>query len=187
MNIISESSQSHLHEDVTYTIDNGMFTTEATVMAALAPIHPDIVENGVWSIDITDVDLNFKVNGERVNYQGFKELHDKLFGEGKFDRFWDKTVGEISEYYEANTKYNRVEDLAPTQQHNLFKALLALAPKGECCGFRYTDDWKLLEVAKKLPFIEVEVANVPHLVSGRVGKHNIIKLDKMGHPCDGRY
>jgi len=159
MSIRKVNSVSHLNESAYFIKDCGMFEVRSEVMAYLAPIHPDIVENGVWQIDVQDVHVDFYVNGEKAKWAGFKTLYTELFSEKAFDTFLENTYEEMEEFYIHSSKYSRVEDITEAQRMRMLKDLVRSSKKLEYVsttthqGAREaTADWPVLYVAEKLGF-----------------------------------
>jgi len=75
----------------TYT-DFGVFTVNASTFSILFPaVKTD------WGCDITETELEFQVNNKSCKYLGFKELYDKLHGNGSFVKFEADLIRQIEE------------------------------------------------------------------------------------------
>ena len=75
----------------TYT-DFGIFTVNASTYSCLYPaVKTD------WGCDIADTELEFQVNNKPCKYVGFKELYDKLHGNGSFVKFEADLIRQIEE------------------------------------------------------------------------------------------
>ena len=73
-------------------IDFGIFTVNASTYSYLYPaVKTD------WGCDINDTELEFQVNNKRCKYVGFKELYDKLHGNGSFVKFEADVIRQIEE------------------------------------------------------------------------------------------
>ena len=80
----------------TYT-DFGIFTVNASTFSILFPaVKTD------WGCDITETELEFQVNNKRCKYLGFKELYDKLHGNGSFVKFEVDLIRQIEEVVAKN-------------------------------------------------------------------------------------
>ena len=80
----------------TYT-DFGVFTVNASTFSILFPaVKTD------WGCDITETELEFQVNNKRCKYLGFKELYDKLYGNGSFVKFEVDLIRQIEEVVAKN-------------------------------------------------------------------------------------
>ena len=159
MSIRKVNSVSHLNETATFVKDCGMFEVRSEVMAFLTPIHPDIVENGVWEVDVQDVHIDFYVNGEKAKWAGFKALYTELFSEKAFDTFLKNTYEEMEEFYIHSSKYSRVEDISEAQQMRMLKDLVKsceklkyVSPNTPNWTREITTDWAVLQVARDLGF-----------------------------------
>jgi hypothetical protein len=172
MSIKKVDSVSHLNETATFVKDCGMFEVRSEVEASLAPIHSEIVENGVWTIDVQDVCINFYINGEKAKWAGFKTLYAELFSEEAFDKFLKNTYEEMEEFYLHSTKYSTVEDLTENQQLRMLKDLVRDSQKLLNNGAEYTSDWKVIQVAKALGF-ETPSHLVPSTRTGRKFQHAV--------------
>ena len=78
-------------------IDFGMFTVNASTQSLLFPaVKTD------WACDISETELDFQVNNKSCRYDGFKELYEKLHGDGSFKTF-------------ANDLYRQIEEVVAKQ------------------------------------------------------------------------
>ena len=78
-------------------IDFGIFTVNASTYSFLFPaVKTD------WGCDINDTELEFQVNNKRCKYAGFKELYNKLHGDGSFVKFEADVIRQIEEEVAKN-------------------------------------------------------------------------------------
>ena len=69
------------------SVDMGMFRVESVSHTLLDD----------YGADINETELDFEINGKRCRYDGFKELYEKLHGEGSFKSFTNKLLGQIED------------------------------------------------------------------------------------------
>ena len=81
---------------VTYFKDEGMYEVKASV-------HVNI-EEGEKRLyhDVTDVDLEFFVNGKKCTYAGFRNIYEELFGKGMFIVYEENLYEEFEGHYLEN-------------------------------------------------------------------------------------
>ena len=77
----------------------GMFDVRASVWSCVSKC-----ENG-YDNEVTEIELNFILNGKRCKYLGFKELYEKLYGVNTFNEFRDDLTTEFKEEYFKQTPY----------------------------------------------------------------------------------
>ena len=78
-------------------IDFGIFTVNASTYSFLFPaVKTD------WGADINDTELEFQVNNKRCKYVGFKELYNKLHGDGSFVEFEANLIAQIEDAVAKN-------------------------------------------------------------------------------------
>ena len=89
------------HEYLTLSKECGFFTVEAETRICYSQtrIFPELHYEEVW-----DTELHLFIDGKQVNYKGFKELYEKLYGENSFDKFCD---GLIEEFENTACLYHR--------------------------------------------------------------------------------
>ena len=77
---VSESTNNQY--TTTYKVDCGMFQVDAEVYSGETEIVG--LSGKLFSCEIRDIDLEFNMDGKQCNYEGFKELYEKLYGEGSY-------------------------------------------------------------------------------------------------------
>ena len=81
-----------------FTKDLGLFQVTARVWSMVS-------QDCTCSHDISEIELNFSVNNKPCNYNGFKELYEKLYGADTFNEFRDDLSKEFEEAYFKHTPY----------------------------------------------------------------------------------
>lgn len=69
------------------SVDMGMFRVESVSHSLLDD----------YGADINETELDFEINNKRCKYDGFKELYNKLHGEGSFETFTNDLYRQIEE------------------------------------------------------------------------------------------
>ena len=94
-----------------FTKDEGMFQIEASVYSMVAKIADSYGKPAIpgvgnkYSHDVTGVELGFLINNKKVNYTGFKELYNQLFGKDVFGNFYYEKCKEFEAEYLKTTPY----------------------------------------------------------------------------------
>ena len=86
-----------------FSKDLGLFQVYASVWSVVSNPSPD----GTFSHDISEIDLDFSMNNKPCNYQGFKELYEKLYGVNTFNKFNAELSQEFEAAYFNTTPYDR--------------------------------------------------------------------------------
>lgn len=182
MNKIKKVSETKLISYVTrYKFNKDFFEVEATVFSQLETIK-DVKSVEVFSAEVQDVDYDFYISGKRVKLAGFKELYEKIFGEGSYYSMTDNLFDEVKKYYLSELDVKTLQTLKNKELNDVFNELLVSSCKNTSGGIHYADNYYLLEAAKLL-FLDnvIETRNVPyaHGKSSEYINHEIINLNKL--------
>ena len=85
-----------------FTKDEGMFQIEAGVYSMVTEV-PGSTNN--YGHDISEIDLGFLINNQKVQYLGFKTLYEQLYGKDTFNNFYAKKSEEFEVAYFKTTPY----------------------------------------------------------------------------------
>jgi hypothetical protein len=99
--IIKESEWAEMNVSTELSQDLGYVQARAMIYSIVSDGQCDFN----FPHNICDIEIDFSVNNQRCNYKGFKELYKKLFGEKKFDEFYDKLAEDFEEAYYKLTSY----------------------------------------------------------------------------------
>ena len=76
----------HLNDFIAYNVNcnvaihiDSMITAEVTVYTYVGR-----KKDGTWNVDCMDCEIDWYLNGKRVDILGFKELYDKLYGNNEY-------------------------------------------------------------------------------------------------------
>jgi len=58
-------------------------------------------KDGSFTTDVMDCEVDWKLNGDCVKYDGFKELYTKLYGKDKFDKLLKDVCNEAERFVEG--------------------------------------------------------------------------------------
>ena len=100
-------------EDIThlystkFELNYGMFQAEARVYSRSEGLAG--LENEVFECYVEDINFVFSMNGKRCMNSGFKELYEKLYGEGSYVKFLEKAGEEVKEKLFASSGRKYIE------------------------------------------------------------------------------
>ena len=165
----------NLREDL--SLDLGMYQVKAEVRLSAERVNTELYE--VYNIDVDDIDVDFYIDSKRCQFQGFKELYEKLFGENTYTQMVDNLGKDFSKHAYENCMYPNVEDLPKRDLKKLFYDLLENVPQAEGKYFAYADDFQFLNVAKLTFPDAIEMIDAPYVNSdsGRSYSHQVVNLD----------
>ena len=166
--IIIEENNKETHEYTALHQDRGFFTVRAETRICYSEITqiPGLHYEEVW-----DTDLNYYMDGKQVNWKGFKELYERLFGADSFRDF----ELNITEEFEAfacehhRKKYKTLESLSKEQASEYMESLInegGLSTNKFYCNnthdkFYYTSDWLAKALCRKHDLYAIKKLNVP--------------------------
>ena len=135
-----------------YKVDCGMFQVDAELYSSEFEMKD--LSSKLFSCDIQDIDLEFSIDGRRCNYDGFKELYEKLYGKDSYLDFNQKIVDYV-EY-----KHFKLSDRPYLQNISVGKAKEYLSELLATSNYAtnitmvdgkkivYVDKWNIVELAK---------------------------------------
>ena len=104
---VSESTNNQY--TTTYKVDCGMFQVDVELYSSEFEIIG--LAGKLFSCEIQDMDFEFNIDGKQCNYEGFKELYKKLYGEGSYLDF----NKELTDYIEV--QHQNLSDRPYIQSH----------------------------------------------------------------------
>ena len=153
MKKIEKVSETSNHQYTTmYKVDCGIFQVDVELYSSEFEMKD--LSNKLFSCDIQDIDLEFSIDGKRCNYDGFKELYEKLYGKDSYKDF----NKEIVDYIEA--EHFKLSDRPYLQNISINKAKKYLSELLTTSTYAtnitmvngkkivYTDKWNIVELAK---------------------------------------
>ena len=144
-----QSISKSTHMTARYTKTTGFITAEASVFMAADQIKSEEVL--VYNVDISDVDIEYFIDGKRCTYSGFKELYNKLFGDNAYEKFNSDLYDEFHDQAMKDCEYPTLDSLNRGKLKNLFREYFNNNAKTAMYeSIEYTDNWQLLNIARKL-------------------------------------
>ena len=169
-----------LNKSTHYKISKPFYDIEATVYSEIEQIK-GIKSEKVYSVEVRDIDTNFFIDGKRVQYTGFKELYEKLFGKDKFSTMLSEICSDIENYYKDSFSKLTLNSLTDSQLQNAWSDLRMSVNVGQHNGLRYADDYYFINVTKMLYPHAVEKMDCPyaHGRNSRSYEHVVVNLEKL--------
>ncbi len=178
------SEQQSCQYTTTYKVDYGMFQVDVEVYSDEFEIAD--LSNKLFSCEIQDVGFEFSINGKRCKYEGFKELYNKLHGEGSYLDLNKELADYIEVQHQNLSDRPYVQNLSVDKATEYLSELLTdstYATGTTMLGNKeivYTDKWAIIELAK------IAEPNKVHLVkckrtncsSGKEYAHSIFDLSE---------
>lgn len=92
-----------------FTKDLGLFQVTANIWSVVSTpaLYGLKASDGKFCHDISEIDLDFSMNNKPCNYNGFKELYEKLYGVNTFNKFNAELSQEFEAAYFNTTPYAR--------------------------------------------------------------------------------
>ena len=167
----------------TYKVDCGMFQVDAELYSSEFEMKD--LSNKLFSCDIQDIDLEFSIDGKRCNYDGFKELYEKLYGKGSYQDFSKELVDHIE------AEHFKLSDRPYLQNISVDKATEYLSELLTTSNYVtgttmldnkeivYTDKWQIVDLAKIAEPNKVHLAKCKRTNSSsdKEYQHSIFDLD----------
>ena len=93
----------HLNDFISFNLNANVAIHVDPMITANATVYTYVYKNtnGGWYTDAMDCEINWKLNGELVKYDGFKELYTKLYGDDKFLKLVDEVCAEAQKLIEG--------------------------------------------------------------------------------------
>jgi len=135
----------------TYKVDCGMFQVDAELYSSEFEIKD--LSNKLFSCDIQDIDLEFSIDGKRCNYNGFKELYEKLYGKGSYQDFSKELVDYIKVQHQNLSDRPYIQSLSVDKATEYLSELLTTSTYAtnttmvDGKKIVYTDKWNIIELA----------------------------------------
>ncbi len=91
-----------------FSKDMGFFSIHADVWSVVSEHIFEDPEKPVYLHDITEISEQFRINGKRVQRDGFEELYVKLYGDGAFAKLLMDFEKEVETEYYKTTEYKPI-------------------------------------------------------------------------------
>ncbi|MCP4321050.1 MAG: hypothetical protein GY787_04220 [Alteromonadales bacterium] len=93
----------HLHDNISFTYNAEVAIHVDPMIKAHVSVYSYVfrTKSGEWSLDPMDTEIDWLLNGERVKYDGFKELYTKLYGKDKLDKLTKEVCTEAEKLIEG--------------------------------------------------------------------------------------
>ena len=93
----------HLHDNISFNFNSDVAIHVDPMITANITVYTYVYKNkdGDWSTDAMDCEIDWLLNGERVKYDGFKELYIKLYGKQKLDKLTKEVCSEAEKLIEG--------------------------------------------------------------------------------------
>ena len=178
---VSESTNNQY--TTTYKVDCGMFQVDVEAYSSEFEIIG--LAGKLFSCEIQDMDFEFSIDGKQCNYEGFKELYNKLYGEGSYLDF----NKELTDYIEV--EHHRLSNRTYLQNISVGKATEYLSELLTTSNYVtgttmldnkeivYTDKWQIVDLAKIAEPNKVHLAKCKRTNSSsdKEYQHSIFDLD----------
>ena len=185
--IITEESK-ETHEHLSLHQDREFFTIQAETRACYSEIKelPGLHYEDMW-----DTDLRYFVQGKQVEWKGFKELYEKLFGAGSFKDFESNTSEEfekfLSEHHSKN--YKTIASLTNEEACECMELLIKeqkISTKKAICNntkekYLYSSDWLAKSLCRQHGLYPIKKLNVPYTYISSITEareHQVVVLSK---------
>jgi len=86
-----------------FTKDLGLFTVNGTIWSY---VNPNTPYKNKYDHEISDIEINYEINGKYCMNAGFKELYEKLYGKDSFTKFEREVAEEFEAAYYETTPYS---------------------------------------------------------------------------------
>ena len=94
-----------------FSKDMGFFSMHADCWSVVSEVINEAQNcELMYSHDINDICVRFKINGKIVKRQGFEELYVKLYGDGAFAKLRLEFENEVEVEYYATTEYKPIKN-----------------------------------------------------------------------------
>ena len=186
--IIIKEQNKETHEFVTLHQDREFFTVQAETRICYSEVKE---LPGLHYEDIWDTDLRYFVQGKQVEWKGFRELYEKLFGANSFKDFESNILEEfekfLSEHHSKN--YKSITRLTNEEACECMELLIKeqkISTKKAICNntkkeYFYSSDWLAKPLCKNFGLYPIKKLNVPYTyVSNTTAakEHQVVVLSK---------
>jgi hypothetical protein len=159
------------------SLDLGMYQVKAALRLSAERI--DTAEYEVYNVDVDDVELMFYIDGKSCQYEGFKELYEKLFGSNSYQSMVNNLCKDFEDHAIENCTYPRVEDLSKHDLKVLFYDVLSRVETSMYGKMEYADDFAFLNIARLIYPHAIQRIEAPWVnsESGRSYDHQVVNLN----------
>lgn len=93
----------HLNDNISFNFNSEVAIHVDPMITANVTVYTYVYKNtdGTFHTDAMDCEINWKLNGELVKYDGFHELYNKLYGQQKFDKLVADVCAEAEKLVEG--------------------------------------------------------------------------------------
>jgi hypothetical protein len=111
-------------------------------------------ESKLFSVDIDDMDFEFKMDDKQCSYNGFKELYEKLFGQGRFVDFNKELTDYVEKEFFNHTSLPCIQNLSVDKAAEYLSDLLTRSTYATGITMLdnkkivYVDKWSIVDIAK---------------------------------------
>ena len=169
-----------LQKTTFYKLSKSFYEVDLIVYSQIDKVE-EVTSFDLYSVETQDIDTNFFVDGKKVNYSGFKELYEKLFGKETFSTMLSGICKEIEEYYLDSVSEVTFNSLSTSQLKKAWKDLKENVDKNSYADIEYADNWYFLEATKLLYPHAVETKDFPyaHGKNPRCYMHTVVNLNEL--------
>jgi hypothetical protein len=170
----------YLQKSTFYKLSKSFYEVDLIVYSEIHRIDT-IKSIDVYSVEVQDIETNFIVDGKNVQYGGFKELYEKLFGKETYATFLSNICDEVEKHHLDSISELTFNKLSTSQLKKAWNDLYDNVDKNTWEGIEYADNWYFLEATKVLYPHAVETMDIPH-AHGKTPKcynHSIVNIGKL--------
>ncbi len=93
----------HLNDYISFSMNSNLAIHVDPMITANVTTYTYVYKkkDGSFTTDVVDCEVDWKLNGELVKYDGFKELYIKLYGKDKFDKLLKDVCDEAEKFVEG--------------------------------------------------------------------------------------
>ena len=90
----------HLNDHISFGVNTNVAIHVDPMITANITVYTYVykTKSGSFDTDVMDCEIDWKLNGELVKYDGFKELYIKLYGDDKFAKLVDDVCAEAEKF-----------------------------------------------------------------------------------------
>ena len=93
----------HLNDYISFGVNTNVAIHVDPMITANITVYTYVnkKKDGSFTTDVMDCEVDWKLNGDCVKYDGFKELYIKLYGKDKFDKLLKDVCEEAEKFVEG--------------------------------------------------------------------------------------
>ena len=93
----------HLNDYISFSVNSNLAIHVDPMITANITVYTYVnkKKDGSFTTDVMDCEVDWKLNGDCVKYDGFKELYTKLYGKDKFDKLLKDVCNEAERFVEG--------------------------------------------------------------------------------------